>query len=69
MKNRKQIRRTIGIIKVAVGMFLAVCTADGSKHEILLRLSGVAAMAAGVVVGRLWEYDNPKTETPCQEEN
>lgn len=69
MKNREQIRQTIGIIIVAVGMFVAVCTADGSKHEILLRLSGVAAMAAGVIIGRLWEYENKKTETPCQEEN
>lgn len=69
MKNREQIRQTIGIIIVAVGMFVAVCTTDGSKHEILLRLSGVAAMAAGVIIGRLWKYEKPKTETPCQEEN
>ena len=69
MKNREQIRQTIGIIIVAVGMFVAVCTADGSKHEILLRLSGVVATAAGVVIGRLWKYENKKTETSCQEEN
>ena len=69
MKNREQTRQTIGIIIVAVGMFVAACTADGSKHEILLRLSGVVATAAGVVIGRLWEYKNKKTETSCQEEN
>lgn len=69
MKNNKQIMQTIGIIIVAVGMFVAVCTADGSKHEILLRLSGVAAMVVGVIIGRLWKYENQKTEKPCHEES
>lgn len=69
MKNRKQIRQTIGIIIYVVGMFVAVCTADGSKHEILLRLFGVAAMAFGVIFGRLWKYETKKTKKPCQEES
>ena len=61
--------QTIGIIIVAVGMFVAVSTPDESKNEIIMRLSGVAAMAAGVIIGRLWKYENPKTEKPCQEES
>lgn len=69
MKKNEQIRQTIGIIIVAVGMFVAVSTPDESKNEVIMRLSGVATMAVGVIIGRLWKYEKPKTENPCQEEN
>lgn len=69
MKNNEQIRQKIGIILVAVGMFVAVCTPDESKNEIIMRLSGAAAMAVGVIIGRLWKYEKPKTEKPCHEES
>lgn len=32
-----------------IGVFVAVCTMDGSAHEIALRLCGVAAFIVGLV--------------------
>lgn len=32
-----------------IGMFVAVCTMDGSAHEIALRLGGVAAFIVGLI--------------------
>lgn len=32
-----------------IGVFVAVCTMDGSAHEIALRLGGVAAFIVGLV--------------------
>lgn len=45
-------KKTINTIFAAVailGAFVAVCTADGSAHEMTLRLAGVAAFAVGMV--------------------
>ncbi len=44
--------KIIGTTAVIAGIFLAGCTADGSKHEIALRLSGVVLMAIGAIVLR-----------------
>lgn len=48
-------RSIIGAVILIVGFFLAVCTADESKHELVLRLVGVALSIAGVVVGRFYK--------------
>ena len=32
-----------------VGVFVAVCTMDGSAHEVALRLGGTAAFAIGLI--------------------
>ena len=32
-----------------VGVFVAVCTMDGSAHEVVLRLGGTAAFAIGLI--------------------
>lgn len=47
--------KIIGTTAVIAGIFLAGCTADGSKHEIALRLSGVVLMAIGAIVLRKLE--------------
>ena len=44
-------RRIAGALLIIVGLFMAVCTADGSAHEIALRLIGVASAFAGVIIG------------------
>ena len=44
-------RRIAGALLIIVGLFMAVCTADGSTHEIALRFIGVASAFAGVLVG------------------
>ena len=44
-------RRIAGALLIIVGLFMAVCTDDGSAHEIALRLVGVASAFVGVLVG------------------
>lgn len=44
-------KNIISTILIIAGLFLAICTADGSAHEIALRLIGVAFSFAGVLVG------------------
>ena len=44
-------KKTIGAIVAVIGMAVAVMTADGSRHEVLLRCAGVALLAAGAFVG------------------
>ena len=43
-----------------IGVFVAVCTTDGSAHEVALRLGGVAAFIIGTVG---WSLTG-KEETP-----
>lgn len=44
-------RRITGALLIIVGFFMAICTADGSAHEIALRLIGAATAFAGVIIG------------------
>lgn len=44
-------RRIAGALLIIVGFFMVICTADGSAHEIALRLIGAASAFAGVLVG------------------
>ena len=39
----------VAVAVAVAGVIVAVCTADGSAHEIALRLSGVAAFIGGLI--------------------
>lgn len=43
--------KIIGSVAVSIGLFLAICTADGSNHELVSRCAGVALCVAGGFVG------------------
>ena len=43
-------RKTIGAIVAIIGLFAAVCVMDGSAHELLIRVGGVATFIAGVLI-------------------
>lgn len=51
-------RKCIGTAMVAIGLFLAVCTADGSKWEIGLRMAGVALFAIGAWLAEAYYWQN-----------
>lgn len=40
-----------------IGVFVAICTMDGSAHEVALRLGGTAAFAIGVIGWSLTSND------------
>ena len=42
-----------------VGVFVAVCTMDGSAHEVALRLGGTAAFAIGLIG---WSFTSNEKE-------
>lgn len=44
-------KNIISTILIIAGLFLAICTADGSAHEIAARIIGIAATVAGVIIG------------------
>lgn len=51
-------REIIGCAMVAIGMMVTVGIVDGSSHELLLRLGGIAIVVAGGFVGRLFRNDD-----------
>ena len=51
-------RKCIGMAMVAIGLFLAVCTADGSKWEMGLRMAGVALFAIGAWLAEAYYWQN-----------
>lgn len=54
-------RSIIGAAMIFAGLFLAVCTADDSPNELAWRLSGVALLTIGAIVGDLFEtYEEKK---------
>lgn len=55
MKTR--IKEAIGGAIFFAGLFVAVCTVDGSRHEMRNRLIGLAVCAAGAVVTKKSEND------------
>lgn len=61
MKNqaeKMERREIIGCAMVAIGMMVTVGIVDGSSHELLLRLGGIAIVVAGGFVGRLFRNDD-----------
>lgn len=47
---KKKITKTIGGVVFFVGLFVAVCTVDGTTNEMLLRVTGVAVCAIGAIM-------------------
>lgn len=61
-------KRKIYITIAIIGAFVAVCTADGSGHEIGMRTFGVLAFGMFSYLGGLWgessrfEYEDEEAE-------
>lgn len=49
METIKKIASKAFATLAIIGVFVAVCTMDGSAHEVALRLGGIAAFAIGLV--------------------
>lgn len=56
--DKGRLKKTIGTAVLCIGLFLAVCTADGSKYEIGLRLAGVASFAVGAGLAEVYDWQN-----------
>lgn len=56
----KTLKKRIGTAMLSIGLFLAVCTADGSKWEIGLRLTGVALFAVGAWLAEAYDFQTGK---------
>lgn len=54
----KKYKENIGLAMVIIGLFLAIATADGSKHEILLRLTGVVMFALGAFLAQMFDFQS-----------
>lgn len=57
---KKTLKKEIGTAMLSIGLFLAVCTADGSKWEIGLRLTGVAMIAIGAWLAEAYDWQTGK---------
>lgn len=53
-------RNIIGGVLVFAGIFLAVCTADESPNELVLRLGGLVLAVAGTLIGKFHEAPEQK---------
>lgn len=56
----KTFKKNIGLAMTLLGMFLAIGTTDGSSHEMILRLTGVAMFALGAYLAEAFEFQNEK---------
>lgn len=56
MKTREYVGGGIAIL----GLLLAVCTADESAYEVLLRGCGIALLAVGAFIARVFDFQNAK---------
>lgn len=56
-------RNTIATILFAAGLFLAICTMDGSNHELLLRGAGMLLAALGAHIGRWFDKTGGSTDS------
>ena len=54
----KTFKKNIGVAMTVLGLFLAIGTADGSKHEILLRLIGVAMFTLGAFLAQMFDFQS-----------
>ena len=55
-------RQTIGAVLAIAGLFIAVCTKDGSSHELACRFFGIALFATGDFIGRYFDGMEDKPE-------
>jgi hypothetical protein len=58
METIKKIASKAFATLAIIGVFVAVCTMDGSAHEVALRLGGIAAFAIGLVGWSLTSNEN-----------
>ena len=49
METIKKIASKAFAALAIIGVFVAICTMDGSEHEIALRLGGTAAFVIGLI--------------------
>lgn len=49
-------RKTIGGIMAVAGLFVAVCTMNGCKYEMLIRGIGVAVFTVGAAIGGWFDF-------------
>lgn len=57
MKARNIIGETLALI----GLNAAVCIQDGSNHEILIRIAGIAMLTAGAFIAKAFDFQNKKS--------
>lgn len=55
---KKKTTNIIGKVLFVMGTFVAICTADGSNHEMALRIAGLAAMAIGGYLGKCFDFQH-----------
>ena len=54
----KKFKKNIGTAMTVIGMFIAIGTADGSKYEIILRLTGVAMFTLGAYFAQMFDFQS-----------
>lgn len=59
---KRQLKKRIGFALAIAGLALAVCTMDGSAHELLVRSMGVAAFAIGAWLAEAYDFQDKKQE-------
>ena len=52
----KKFKKNIGTVMSAIGMAIAIGTADGSKYELLLRLLGVVLFGLGAYLAEMMDF-------------
>lgn len=59
---KRQLKKRIGTAMAIVGLFVAICTMDGSAHELFLRSMGVAMLAIGAWLAEAYDFQDKKLE-------
>lgn len=52
----KKFKKNIGTVMSAIGMAIAIGTADGSKYELFLRLLGVVLFGLGAYLAEMMDF-------------
>ena len=60
-------RTIIGAALLIMGLFLAICTMDGSQHELAARFTGVAMVLIGAITGDF--FSNQKNSKKYADES
>ena len=59
---KRQLKKRIGAVMAFSGLFAAICTMDGSAHELLVRSMGVAAFAIGAWLAEAYDFQDKDNE-------
>lgn len=54
-------RNIIGGIIATIGIMVAICTKDGSSHEILIRGIGLALFFVGAYIAEAFDFQTKKS--------